>query len=298
MWYIYRILIVVQSANYKIKVPMGTKGQNITDAWAHLTTAKSRWNLADDGEIFKSHSSLLQPVLYDGKQAMVKIPFSAEERRGCLLMVWYNGNGAAQVWEHDETAILMERATGPLSLREMVLNGNEDEASRIICGVTAKLHTVSCAHSDMLVPLTEWFKPLKLAADIHGGILIKCTQVAEGLLSDPIDEVILHGDIHHENILHSAAGRWIAIDPKGLVGERVFDIANVFCNPDSETATSPARLSRQVEVIAEAANLDPVRLLHWIIAWAGLSAAFALEDGENPTTALAVAKIAENELGR
>src|SRR6185312_3951866 len=252
VWYIYRILTLVQSANYKIKIPMGTKEENITYAWAQLTKAKLRWNLADDGEIVKSHSSLLQPVLYNGKQAMLKILFSAEERRGCLLMVCYDGNGAAQVWEHDGSAILMERATGPLSLRQMVLNGNEDEANRVICGVTAKLHAVSCAHSDKLVPLPEWFQPLKLAADTHGGILIKCNQVAEKLLSDPIDEVILHGDIHHENILHSAAGRWIAIDPRGLVGERGFDIANVFCNPDSQTATSPARLSRQVKVIAEA----------------------------------------------
>jgi streptomycin 6-kinase len=47
----------------------------------------------------------------------------------------------------------------------------------------------------------------------------------------------------------------LAIDPKDLVGERYFDYANIFCNPDAEMATMPGRLSRHVRVIAVAARL-------------------------------------------
>jgi streptomycin 6-kinase len=38
-------------------------------------------------------------------------------------------------------------------------------------------------------------------------------------------------------------------------------------------------LRRQVNVIAEAAHLDSRRMLAWVVAWAGLSAALLLEDG-------------------
>lgn len=275
---------------------MGTKEGNVADAWLRLKKAKSQWGLADDGDVVQSHSSLLQPVVYAGRSAMLKIPFSVEDRRGCLLMMCYQGMGAAQVWEHDENGLLMGRAVGPRSLKQMALDGNDDEASRIICGVTAQLHAVKCTNMNEFIPLNDWFRALRHAADLHGGIFNTCNHVADELLTNPIDEVILHGDIHHDNILDAGERGWVAIDPKGLVGERGFDIANVFCNPDNKTATSPGRLLRQVKIISEAAGLEPSRLLKWIAAWAGLSAAFGLEDGEDPATALSVAQIAMKEL--
>ena len=99
--------------------------------------------------------------------------------------------------------------------------------------------------------------------------------------------MVLHGDIHHGNILDFGPRGWLAIDPKGLTGERAFDYANIFCNPDLETATSPGRLARRAEVVAEAAALNRGRLLQWIVAWAGLSAAFSIEDGASPKAATA-----------
>lgn len=106
----------------------------------------------------------------------------------------------------------------------------------------------------------------------------------------------MHGDIHHDNVLDAGPRGWLAIDPKRLVGERGFDYVNIFCNPDRETAISPQRLSRQVSVVAEAAGLDRVRLLKWIVAWASLSAVWILEDGEQPDLDLAVARLALTEL--
>ena len=95
----------------------------------------------------------------------------------------------------------------------------------------------------------------------------------------------------------------VAIDPKCLIGERGFDFANIFCNPDAifsnvdkQVATAPGRLSRQLNVVASAANLERVRLLKWILAYAGLSAAWTLGDGEEPKLALAVAELAAKEL--
>jgi streptomycin 6-kinase len=151
-----------------------------------------------------------------------------------------------------------------------------------------------------LIPLTTWFKELAPAAKQQGGIFVDSLYYADKLLKDQHDIVPLHGDIHYENILDSGNRGWIAIDPKRLIGERTFDYTNLFCNPDIAIAGAPGRLSRQLQVVAKEARLDPKRLLKWIIAWAGLSAAWFLNDGEdalaNVEAELLVAKIALAEL--
>ena len=104
--------------------------------------------------------------------------------------------------------------------------------------------------------------------------------------------------MHHGNVLDFGPRGWLAIDPKGLIGERGFDYANIFCNPSAAVATTPGRLARQATNVAETAGLDRTRLLQWILAYAGLSAAWSLEDGDDPELALAVAEIAAAELGK
>lgn len=107
---------------------------------------------------------------------------------------------------------------------------------------------------------------------------------------------MLHGDVHHQNILDFGSRGWLAIDPKRLRGERGFDYANLFCNPDVETAVAAGRLARQVEVVVEAAGLERKRLLQWIVAWAGLSATWWLQDGEPPESEHIVADLTVADL--
>ena len=118
------------------------------------------------------------------------------------------------------------------------------------------------------------------------------------LLAAPQEEVVLHGDIHHDNILDFGARGWLAIDPKGLRGERGFDFANIFCNPDRATALAPGRLAQRATLIAEAAGLKRKRLLQWVLAWAGLSAAWILSERLTPQVDLSVAAEAAAELQR
>lgn len=104
-------------------------------------------------------------------------------------------------------------------------------------------------------------------------MLRRSAATAHALLSAAlVDEVVLHGDIHHDNILHFDARGWLAINPKGLRGERGFDYASLFCNPAHDIAVDPVRFEQRVACVADAAQLDRRRLLQWIHAWVGLSA--------------------------
>jgi streptomycin 6-kinase len=261
---------------------------------AHL----SRWGLEADGEPIVTHSSALLPVRRGGAPLMLKVARAPEERAGARLMVWWDGDGAARVLEHDGDALLMERALGPGSLAAMARGRLDDEASRIFCAAAARLHAPRDHPPPVLVPLDRWFRSLEPAAAAHGGVLAASAAAARELLAAPRDVTVLHGDLHHDNVLDFGARGWLAIDPKGLVGERGFDFANLFCNPDPRTATAPGRLARQIEVVVDAAGLERARLLRWILAFTGLSAAWSLEDGDAPELALAIAGLAAAELAR
>jgi streptomycin 6-kinase len=254
------------------------------------------WNLTRDGEPIATHSSDLLPVRFGDVPAMLKVARSDEERRGAGLMSWWDGNGAARVLAHHGDAILLERATGRRFLATMAREGKDDEASRIICGVAKTLHAHRGSPPADLVPLSEWYAELSRVAGTDTGIFSQAAATVRELLVSPQEKCVLHGDLHHGNVLDFGARGWLAIDPKGLIGERGFDFANILCNPDFETATNPGRMTRQINVVAEAAGLDPVRLLRWVFAYAALSAAWTIGDGGDPTLALTMAHMAAAEV--
>jgi streptomycin 6-kinase len=227
---------------------------------------------------------------------MLKVAFNQEEREGAALMTWWNGDGAARVLAHDPAALLLERAQGSRSLATMSSTGRDDEACEILSATIGRLHRPRREPAPkMLAPLPIWFRQLEPAATKYGGVFVDSAGAARELLATSRDECVLHGDIHHDNVLDFGARGWLAIDPKGLHGERTFDYLNLFCNP-WPTARTPGLLRQRLRTVSRAANLDPKRLLRWVLAYAGLSAAWSMDDGGDPSNALEIASIAASEL--
>lgn len=100
-----------------------------------------------------------------------------------------------------------------------------------------------------------------------------CIELSE---SQP-ELVVCHQDLHGGNVLPAGAERWLAIDPKPLLGERAFDLASPLRDRPEEllAAPSPARaMRRQRDLLTETTGTDPDRARGWAIvhalAW-GLS---------------------------
>ncbi len=268
-----------------------------------------RWALTPDGEPIATGGARLLPVQWQGQPAMLKIALADEERRGFDVLAWWGGQGAAQVFARDEDhagqAILMERACGTRSLAQMSVASLEDDdaATDILCTAVAGLHRWSEAQprsqamSASLVALPDWFRALEESADTTApepyAVLLQHARAAlRELLAEPRDVRVLHGDVHHQNLLDFGARGWLFIDPKGLVGERGFDYANLFCNPDARSALDPLRFHARLLRVSLQAQLPRERLLQWIVAWTGLSAVWHLEDGGSPAIALGVMELA------
>lgn len=265
-------------------------------------THLQRWNAQVAGDPFATRTSDLLPVSLTGGlediPAMIKITRDPDEQIGGQVLKWWDGNGAAWVYDYDQAtgALLMERATGSRHLLRMALEGEDDAATRSICHTIHQLHSKrSPAPPEKLLPLTHFFRSLTPMAKQEGGLMAECAAVADELLREQREHVILHGDAHHSNILDFNKRGWLAIDPKRVTGERYYDYVNVLCNPDLKTCTDPVRFARQLAVVIHVAGLERQRLLRWIMAHAALSAAWFLEDGERiqANKELAVAHLAQ-----
>lgn len=259
-----------------------------------------RWRLRPVGDPHTTSSSTLLAVLTEeGIPAMLKIAHTEEEERGGELLAALDGHGAARLLRRDGEAALIERATGPGDLVQLVRAGHDDEATRIICEAAAVIHGASASvlggdAPPRLIGLRTWYRHLFALADDLGPLHRRGAEFAAALLDDSRDEVVLHGDLHHGNVLDFAERGWLAVDPKALLGERAFDYCNLLCNPSHERALAPGRLERQFAIVVEAAGLERDRLARWLVSWSALSSTwFALDDDEaHAESAAAIGELA------
>jgi streptomycin 6-kinase len=255
------------------------------------------WSLTPDGAPIVTRTSRLLPVLHRGEQAMLKAAMVEEERNGQALMAWWGGQGAVRLLEVQDDAALMERACGPRSLRTMAETGEDDAALHVLAGAARALHAPRATPvPSTLVPLQRWFRDLGPTARKRGGVFAKGLAVSQALLADQHEVTPLHGDLHHGNVLDAGDRGWLAIDPKGLLGDRGYDHANMICNPGVAPSLDPPRIERRVTLVAEWSGLGRERLLRWLLSYATLSAAWSL-DGEWGGDGMPAVRIAEMAAG-
>jgi streptomycin 6-kinase len=265
------------------------------------------WELSDPQLLAETASSHVYIVMSNGVKVVLKLltPLGAEESTGAAALRHFAGEGAVRLLRHDDEAHLLEYVDGE-DLIPLVQQGKDDEATAIIGDVLNKLHaSTRAALPDGITPLNVWFRELFKKAEEdsragHHSIYVRGAHIAEGLLAEPRDVYVLHGDIHHENIRHHAQRGWLAFDPKGLIGERTFDAVNPLRNPmDMPTLVfDEARLLKTAEILSQKLNLELSRLLTFTFAFTCLSASWIFYSGDEPVLDLKIAEMVEPHLPR
>ncbi|MEQ8450970.1 MAG: aminoglycoside phosphotransferase family protein [Nitratireductor sp.] len=250
----------------------------------------AHWKVSSPVLIAETFSSRIWKVaLQDGRPGVVKAlkPFDdvADELRGRHLLRWRRGEGMVKLYGVDGRRMLIEYAGERLLAAELDTAG-DTHATDIAAAVMRRLHAPSpFTPPTELQPLRERFKSLfnKAAADRKAGDAspyVEAARIAERLLDTRIDARPLHGDLHHGNILLSARG-WLAIDPKGLVGDPCFDAANMFYNPlnRDDLRLAPERVAAIAATFSKTLGRDPRTILDHAIVYGCLSAAWHHEGG-------------------
>ncbi|WP_313522469.1 aminoglycoside phosphotransferase family protein [Shinella sp.] len=259
------------------------------------------WRIESGSQIADTVVGTVYDVtLADGTEAIVKQlkPKALEDSlRGADFLTWRNGIGCVRLLARSGDMLLMEHA-GKTTLRDHLEAHGDEDATRIAAAVLREYHRPSDTPPPAsLQPLQRYFASLfsKAERDRKEGIpgpYAEAAEFAEALLADQRDIKPLHGDLHHENIVHGPRG-WLIIDPAGLIGDAALDVANMFSNPLDrfDLTRSEERIAAMAEIFAETLGRDVRTLLRYGFAYGCLSAAWHHEDdnAEERDNELAVA---------
>jgi streptomycin 6-kinase len=227
------------------------------------------------------------PVLrMDGSAAVLKLGVPEEESRtGIAFLRLCDGNGAVCLLEADDErcVLLMERASPGIPLTRL----EDDDAATAIAADLMRLLWRPAPATHSFIPLARRLGAMRRLGAISrkyklggaaGPLLVAMLTRAQGLADDLLvsapDERVLHGDLHHDNIVSAQRAPWLTIDPKGLVGDPGFDTGALMNNPYGrmETWTAPARhFARRADILAERLSYPRERILAWSYIQAVLS---------------------------
>ncbi len=205
------------------------------------------------------------------------------------LRLW-DGDGAARLLRVDEArgALLLERIDPGTMLADLA-ESDDDAATRITAGLLRRLwRPIDPADLRGLRPLADWcaaYERNRVALSAGAGgfpadLFIRADALRAQLLASTDAPHVLHGDMHHFNVLRDRRGGWTAIDPKGLAGDRHFDICQFMRNPHDRTTLEMNR--HRLDLFCAELGLDRARARDWCFVHAMLDACWEYEDA--PTT--------------
>lgn len=233
-----------------------------------------------------SYAYVAQATLADGALVVVKAqPPHLESRSELAALRAWDGRGAVRLLKADtEHGIaLLERLTPGETLESVA---DDDEATRVLARVMRTLHVPPPADA-ALITLERWGDALfDYSPAPHDPVPADLVRDAassyRALLESSPPPALLHGDLHHGNVLSSDRGGWLAIDPKGVVGDPAFEPSALFFNPLDRLAREsdiPALMARRLAVVSETSGLERGRVAAWGFARTVLSICWSASSG-------------------
>lgn len=224
---------------------------------------------------------------FDGTEAVLKIALplnNPEIFNEAEYLKIQDGKGAAKLLQFDENrrAMLLERLKPGGHLRE-IFAGREQAAAEIAAGLIKKLRREPPAGSDFGL-LETWFENFfeRAGKTAFPQRYLTKTRAIFYRLTDSSPKFLLHGDLHHENILSAGGGKFSVIDPKGIIGELGFETGAFLKNHAEWLRSKPNLKSKLIEaaaVFSAELKIEPRELYEWSYAQTVLSIWWTFEDG-------------------
>jgi len=254
-----------------------------------LAACEERWGVRIGEPVGNLSFNYVAPaVRADGSEAMVKVGLTDEFPSQPEALRHFGGQGMVQLLAYDEqdAAMLMERLRPGTSLRAVE---NDEQAISAATEVMRRIWRPLPTEHYPFPTVTDWGKGFaRLRALYNGGtgpfppaIFDRAEKMYAELCASMAEPVLLHGDLHQDNILAAEREPWLAVDPKGVIGEPVYETGSILRNfwPDILSVGNPkALMARRIDQLAAELGFERARIYDWAFAQAVLSVLWGVED--------------------
>jgi streptomycin 6-kinase len=235
----------------------------------------------------------------DGSPAVLKLGLAqaGHVAKEADTLGFFGGRGAVEVLARDDDRgmLLLERAEPGGILRALVRDRDE-EATAVLVAMMRRLHRPA-PEGLVLEELSSRTASFDAHLARYGGddpFPRRLVEQARDLLTDLCASaprrVVLHGDLHHENVLAATREPWLAIDPHGVLGDPGYEVGAVLYNPFGGDEPVLKLLPARVEQFADGLGQPVERIVAWGFVQAVLSEVWDAESGATqPGQALQVA---------
>jgi streptomycin 6-kinase len=216
----------------------------------------------------------------------------------------FGGRGAARLVDSDAAlgALLLERLEPGTPLTALC-EEDDGAATAAAAAVMRMLRHAAPPRPDLFPTAADWGRGFERCRAHFGGgpgpfpprLFAEAESLYAGLLKTSAPPALLHGDLHHGNILAAGRGPWLAIDPQGVVAEPAYEVGALLRNPMPQLLRLPDPVrttERRIAQLSEELGLERARVRGWGLAQAVLSAWWGIEDeGELGEHGYAVAEM-------
>jgi streptomycin 6-kinase len=276
----------------------------LTTLPALLKEFSERWTLTlEDPFQNLSYNLVIPGVDNKDNQVVLKLgPPGPELTSEIAALALFKGRGAVRLLAHDAErgALLLERILPGNPLHQLQ---DEASATQTAASLMRRLWREPPAQHSFPT-LSRWFRSLQILSaettPIPGALIDRAKATFADLQAAAANPMIIHGDLHHENILYSDGTGWLAIDPKGVCGDPGYEVGTFMLNQlpgDASPLNLRGILTRRISIFAEALNIAAERLRGWAFCHAMLSAAWSLEERADYERTIFVASVLQ-ELGQ
>jgi len=265
----------------------GNAGQKwLDDLPRTVNKFAQRWHLSSLEPVKNLSYNYVLSGFQEGRPIVLKLSLDSKAlNKQAAALKAFKGYGAVDIIDQTDGALLFECATPGSSLKHLFPNC-EDEAIAITIEVIKKLHSAPRMNQKGFPTINDWLTALDKPYEQLGQSLIKARLLRDELLNTMGIPFLLHGDLHHENILASGL-EWKVIDPKGVICELSYEVGCFIRNPLDALPNHPDSLkiiTNRINAFSENLNLDPDRITKWCFVQALLATVWALEDNVDLTS--------------
>lgn len=281
----------------------GEQGQSWLDRLPDLIhDLEKAWAIQVKGAFPDSNYNYVAPAVHsDTLEAVLKLTVPGEHLvNEAKSLEAYGGCGAPELLEKDleRGALLMRRVRPGTDAAELP----DSQAVSAAVEVMEQLHqaTVPSGQLPTVVQWGEGFDRLRKIFDgrmgpLPAALVLEAEDIFRSLTASMGSAVLLHGDLHHMNILSGGDPTWLAIDPQGVIGESAYEIGAFLRNPMPTMLDWPdleERQRKRIKLFRKRTGVSETRIAGWGFSQAVLSAIWSLEDhGHGWEGAIQVARV-------